>query len=216
MSTRFKIDYNGWSDEASPIKDDVKVKTSHAKLTAQMTNSLVAKEWRKKNPDKAKSIAEKGGNKTLKLKIGIHNRSHKEMSEHAKSLYKQGKGMASISKLERKRLGKEYGKKNLIDEVICEKCGRSVNKGNYAKSHGKKCKELDKINLINLLPNKFTQSITKEIAEEHGIKNWKALNIFHDTCPYTKCIVKVDRPNQFNPSWYGKNKREINKILSVL
>ena len=214
MSTLFKINYNDWSDEASPIKDDVNIKISHNKLTAQTNNSLEAKEWRKKNPDKSKSIASIGGNKTLKLKIGIHNRTHKEMSEHSKNLYKQGKGMASISKSERKRLGIEYGKKNLCSEVICEKCGRSVNKGNYAKSHGKKCKELDKIKLINLLPNKFTQSITKKIAEENRIKNWKALNIFHDTCPYTKCIIKVDRPNQFNPSWYAKNKREINKVCS--
>ena len=34
MSTRFKIDYKGWSDDASPISKDVKVKTSHAKLVA--------------------------------------------------------------------------------------------------------------------------------------------------------------------------------------
>jgi hypothetical protein len=31
---KFNITYKGWSDEASPIKSDVKVKTSHAKLVA--------------------------------------------------------------------------------------------------------------------------------------------------------------------------------------
>jgi hypothetical protein len=33
MSTRFKIDYKEWNEDASPISKDVKVKTSHAKLT---------------------------------------------------------------------------------------------------------------------------------------------------------------------------------------
>ena len=30
--TKYKIDYKGWRDEASPIKSDVKVTTSHARL----------------------------------------------------------------------------------------------------------------------------------------------------------------------------------------
>jgi len=34
MSTRFNINYNDWSDEASPIKSDVKIKSSHNKLIA--------------------------------------------------------------------------------------------------------------------------------------------------------------------------------------
>lgn len=34
MSTHFNIDYSEWSDEASPIKKDVKIKTSHNKLVA--------------------------------------------------------------------------------------------------------------------------------------------------------------------------------------
>jgi len=34
MSTHFNIDYSGWSDEASPIKNDVKINVSHGKLVA--------------------------------------------------------------------------------------------------------------------------------------------------------------------------------------
>lgn len=37
--SKYKIDYKGWSDEASPIKLDVKVKTSHEKLVA---NTFIA------------------------------------------------------------------------------------------------------------------------------------------------------------------------------
>jgi hypothetical protein len=201
MSTHFKIDYNGWSEDSSPINKDVKVKTSHAKLISQTTNSNKAKEWRKKNYDKASEFGKIGG----KL-VGGSEDGKKRM---AKIGEKYGKVYGG--KFLPKDAGKK-GKENLLKQIVCEKCNKSVNKGNYAKSHGKKCKELDKINLINLLPNKFTQSITKKIAEKNGIKNWKTLNIFHNTCPYTKCIIKVDKPNQFNPSWYVKNNKEINKV----
>jgi hypothetical protein len=205
MSTRFKIDYKGWSDDASPISKDVKVKTSHNKLVSQKQNALARGEWGRKNPDKQKQIATKGGE-------AVNTPELKEKMSKIGKQYGKENAVKYIPIETKKRNGKQYGKQNLCSELICEKCGRSVNKGNYAQSHGKKCKELDKIKLINLLPDKFTQGIVKEIAEEHGIKNWKALNIFHDTCPYTKCIIKVDKPNQFNPCWYGKNKREINKI----
>ena len=172
MSTHFKINYNDWSDEASPIKDDVKIKTSHRKLTAQTNNSLEAKEWRKKNPEKASKNAAKGGNKIGKTKEG------RDRMSKVGTKYGAENAVKFIPIETKQKNGKKYGKQNLCSEIICEKCGRLVNKGNYAQSHGKKCKELDKIKLINLLPDKFTQSITKEIAEEHGIKNWKALNIF--------------------------------------
>ena len=205
MSTRSKIDYSDWSEDASPIKSDIKVKVSHNKLVSQKQNALARGEWGRKNPDKQKQIATKGGE-------AVNTPELKEKMSKIGTKYGPENAVKYIPIETKKRNGKKYGKQNLCSEIICEKCGRSVNKGNYAQSHGKKCRELDKIKLINLLPDKFTQSIVKEIAEEHGIKNWKALNIFHDTCPYTKCIIKVDRPNQFNPSWYGKNKREINKI----
>ena len=40
MSTHFKIDYKGWSDEASPIKADVKIKSSHRKLVANTETGI--------------------------------------------------------------------------------------------------------------------------------------------------------------------------------
>jgi len=214
--SKYKISYDGWSDEASPIKSDVKIKVSHNKLVSQSQNALARGEWGRKNPNKSKKIAAGGGYKTLELGTGIHCLSTEEMSEHGKKNYREGKGIASLTKKERSTIGKKYGKQNLISEIICEKCGRTVNKGNYAKVHGKKCRELDKIKLIELLPNKFTKGILKEIAVEHRIKNWNSLNLLHHTCPYTKCIIKVDKPNQYNPNWYGKNKREINKVKKYI
>ena len=75
MSTRFKINYNEWSDEASPISKDVKVKTSHNKLVSQKQNADARGEWAKKNPDKQKKIAISGGKasntKEQREKLGI-------------------------------------------------------------------------------------------------------------------------------------------------
>lgn len=210
---KYNISYKGrWSDDASPVSKETKINVSHKKLVAQTSNSLEAKEWRKKNPDKSKKIAKNGGDKTLELGIGIHARSKEQMSEHSKKNYKEGKGFAKLTKKEKSKLGKVFGKQNLCSEIVCEKCGKLVNKGNYAKSHGKKCRELDKIKLLNLLPYKFTKQIIREIALDNRIKNWEKLNLLHDTCPYTICIIKVDKPNQYNPCWYRKNKIEINKI----
>lgn len=205
MLTHFKIDYSRWStDDTSPINDDIKVKTSHAKLVSQSENSDKAKEWRKNNKNKASSIASIGGIQSVKLKKGIHKRTKDEMSNHSKNLYKEGKGFAKVTKKERSNIGKTIGKLNLCNEIICEKCGKIVNKGNYSKSHGTKCRENEKIALVKLLPNKFTKSILKEIALENGIKDWEKLNLLHDSCPYTKCIKKVEKPNQYNPCWYSK------------
>jgi hypothetical protein len=103
------------------------------------------------------------------------------------------------------------GKQNLLKEFICEKCGNKVNRGNYTQFHGKKCREADKIKLINSLPDKFTKAIVKEIAEKIGIKDWIKLNILHHTCPYVKMYKKVDKPNQYNPCWYKKVKSKLKK-----
>lgn len=206
--SKYKISYDGWSDEASPIKADVKVKTSHNKLVSQSQNSKSAKNWRDKNPDKASEIASMGG-ETSKTKEGRARMSKVGSKYGVINGKKYGKIYGPIN-------GKLYGKQNLISEIVCEKCGRTVNKGNYAKVHGKKCRELDKIKLIELLPSKFTKTITKDIAKEHRIKNWEKLNIFHHTCPYTKCVIKVEKPNQYNPCWYGKNIKEINKVKKYI
>lgn len=205
MSTRFKIKYDNWSEDASPISKDVKINKSHNKLVAQSKNSEQAKKWREKNPDKASEIASAGGKKS-------RSSARRKIMSNIGKQYGADNAVKYISLETKKRNGKKFGKQNLCSEIICEKCGKSVNKGNYAKSHGKKCRELDKIKLLNLLPDKFTKSIIKEIALDSGIKNWEKLNLLHDTCPYTICIIKVDKPNQYNPCWYRKNKREINKI----
>lgn len=175
-----------------------------------------AKEWRVKNSKKAKEIATIGGNKTFELGLGIHSETFEVRSQRAKKSYKDGKGMAKLTREERSKIGKTIGRKNLVSEIVCENCGKKVNKGNYAQFHSIKCREEKIINLINLLPEKFTKSIVKKIAEENKIKGWENWNIFHELCSYTKCIIKVERPNQFNPCWYGKNKREINKVKKFI
>jgi hypothetical protein len=209
MSTHFNIDYSGWSDEASPIKKDVKIKTSHNKLVSQKQNALARGEWGRKNPDKQRKIGIKGGEavNTPELK--------QKMSKIGKQ-YGPENAVKYIPIETKKRNGKKYGKQNLVSDIVCETCGRKTNKGNYAQFHGKKCREKDIINFIQLLPDKFTKSIARDIAKENRIKGWEKWNIFHDLCIYTKCIVKVDKPNQYNPCWYGKNKREINKVYKSI
>jgi hypothetical protein len=203
---KYNITYKGrWSDDASPVSNDTKINVSHKKLVAQKQNADARGEWGRKNPDKQKRIAVSGGNKSKE----IHRR--KQAAKIGKK-YGAENAVKYISIETKKRNGKNYGKNNLCSEVICEKCGKSVNKGNYAQSHGNKCRELDKIKLLNLLPYKFTKQIIREIALDNRIKNWEKLNLLHDTCPYTICIIKVDKPNQYNPCWYRKNKIEINKI----
>lgn len=204
MSIPFKIDYSQYNEDSSPIKSDVNITASHSKLTAQTNNSLQAKEWRKKNPNKASEIASKGGekSKTSEAKNRMSKIGIKYGAENA----------IKYIPLETKSTnGKKFGKYNLISDIICSKCGNKTNKGNL-RFHEDNCKELDKIKFIELLPSKFTKSIAKKIAEDNKIRDWEKLNIFHKTCDYIKCIIKVDKPNQFNPCWYSKNIKEINKV----
>jgi len=209
MSTRFKIDYNGWSDDSSPFSKDVKIKNSHSKLIANTQNSKKAKEWRKNNPNKSSEIAHKGGQVS-------NTKEQRERCSKTGKKYGAENAIKYIPLETKQRNGKKFGKLNLLKEFICEKCGLTVNKGNYVQFHSKKCREADKIKLIDLLPNKFTKSIVKHIAEENGIYDWKKLNILNENCLYTKCIIKVEKPNQYNPSWYSKNKKQINKVKKYL
>ena len=202
---KYNITYKGrWSDDASPVSNDTKINVSHKKLVAQKQNADARGEWGRKNPDKQKKIAVSGGNKSKEP----HRR--KQAAEIGKKY--GAENAVKYIPIETKQRNARKAKKNLITEFTCEVCGRIVNRGNYHQYHGDNCREHDKINLINKLPNKFTKAMVKEVAEELGILDWVRLNILHDTCPYTKYIVKVDKPNQYNPCWYGKNKKEINKM----
>lgn len=170
----------------------------------QKTATERAKKWREQNSEKAKEIGVSGGIECMKLRVGIHAETFEIRSERAKKNYKQGKGFAKLTKDEKSIIGKTFGKKNLVGEIVCEKCGRITNKGNYKQFHGNKCRELDKIKLIKELPDFFTKSIVKETANRIGIESWEKLNILHSSCPYTTIHIKVDKPNQFNPCWYKK------------
>lgn len=208
MLIHSKIDYTEYSEDASPISKDVNIKISHKKLVSQKQNALARAEWGKKNPDKVKEIAIKAGELSK-------NDDRRQICSEVGKKYGPENAVKYIPIETKKRNGKKFGKKNLVDEIICEKCGRITNKGNY-RFHGNNCKEFIKIKLLDLLPDKFTQQIIKKVAEEFDIQNWKTLNLIHHSCPYTKCIIKVDRPNQFNPCWYGKNIEEINKVKKYL
>lgn len=201
---KYKINYNEWNEDASPIKDDVKINVSHNKLVAQSQNANERAKWAEKNPDKQRKIASSGGQNS-KTKEG-----RKRMSEVGKK-YGPNNAVEFIP-IETKRKNGRKARQNLIGDIVCEKCGRKTNIGNYAQFHGKKCREKDKVKILKKLPDKFTKSMLKEVAEKMEIMDWSRLNLLHPTCPYTKCIIKVDNPNQYNPCWYGKNKREINKI----
>ena len=167
-----------------------------------------AKEWRKANPERAREIGLMGG-ETSKTPEG-----RARMSEVGK---KYGKiyGGKTLTKEEYSENGRKYGKQNLISEIVCEKCGRTVNKGNYAKIHGDNCRELDKIQFIDLLPNIFTTSEMKKIANDNNI-DWMRLNILHHTCIYISIKEKGKFPFQINPNIYSKNTKEINKIKKQL
>jgi hypothetical protein len=133
-----------------------------------------ALEFRKNNPEKASEIALKGGNATFKKKTGIHAETFEVRSERAKKSYKEGKGMAKLTKEQRSKIGKSIGKKNLVGEIICELCGRKTNKGNYKQFHGDNCREKNIIEFIELLPNKFTKGIAKEISIKYEIATYPA------------------------------------------
>lgn len=149
--------------------------------------------------DGASDGAKIRGQKSVEEKLGIHAATKEQRSEWAKN-----SGFSAMSPEERSSIGKTYGKKNLLKEIVCEKCGNTVNKGNYHQFHGEKCREADKIRLINALPDLFTKAMIKEVANRIEIKDWEKLNITHHTCPYTEIHIKVERPNQYNPSWYKK------------
>jgi hypothetical protein len=168
-----------------------------------------AVEWRKNNPQQSSEIGVMGGISSLEQNKGIHAESFEVKSERAKKNYKKGKGFAKLTPQELSDNGTKYGKQNLIGEIVCEKCVRTVNKGNYSQFHGNNCNELQKIQLLELLPHKFTKSILIYIAKINNIENVETLNILHDTCPYTFIKSKIQKSNQFNPQWYFKNQQSI-------
>jgi len=173
-----------------------KTKTGKAKLLAAA--KLGTEKAAKLPTSKSKLQGAINGGK----KIGGSVEGKKRMSELGKKwagIY----GFNQMTKEEQKEIGRKYGKQNLVGEIICEKCGRTTNKGNY-RFHGNNCRESDKLRLINTLPDLFTKQIVKETAIKLNIDDWIKLNILHPTCPYTEIHIKVEKPNQFNPCWYKK------------
>jgi hypothetical protein len=174
----------------------------------QVSATKASIEWRKNNPEKATQIAKMGGENS-KTEEG-RNRCSKVGKK-----YGPENAVKYIPIETKKRNGTKYGKQNLVGEIMCEKCGRITNKGNYAQSHGQNCRELDKIKFIDLLPNIFTTSEMKKIANANNI-DWIRLNILHHTCIYISIKEKGKFPFQMNPNIYSKNKKEINKVKKYI
>jgi hypothetical protein len=165
--------------------------------------------WALNNPEEASERGTKGGDACMAKGVGIHALTFEQMSEQGKKNYEAGLGIASLTPEQRSEIGKEFGKPNLVGEIICGVCGRTTNIGNYTQSHGDNCRELHKVRLIDALPNIFTSAIIDIIAEKIGILNVEQLNIKHNTCEYTKVDVMVENPNNFKPQWYKKNIEKI-------
>jgi len=178
-----------------------KTESGNKKLSdSARMGSNKAKVWRQNNKQQSTKISKLGGYTSKQLGVGIHGMTKEQRIEHAKYCASIA-GFSQMTKEEQTQIGKKYGKKNLLKKMICEECGKEVNRGNYHQFHGNKCREKKKKDLLNLLPDTFTSVDLRNVAKENGI-NIKGLNILHHTSTYVKCIKSGS--NQFNPGVYKK------------
>lgn len=80
-------------------------------------------------------------------------------------------------------LGKKYWKgawEASLEIVKCEVCDQSVNTGNYAKWHGKKCKHNQIIEYFDQLPNDFTRKQAVQLCNDLGYPKNFARKIVND------------------------------------
>jgi hypothetical protein len=116
MLTHFKIDYKGWSDEASPINPDIKVKTSHAKLVANAEISERNKDpkFRQKVSKGVSkhfgSIEERFISKLTKVKGGCIEYPNRWICSNGKQT-------------QPKQFAAEYYKLGFTKEMVVQKCG---------------------------------------------------------------------------------------------
>lgn len=101
----YKINYKGWSDEASPIKSDVKIKTSHAKLVGFTLISEKHK-GKKLSDEHKKKISDKSKNKIM---------SEEAKEKISKALSDKPKSKEHIEKLKKTKLKYKITKKQIID-----------------------------------------------------------------------------------------------------
>jgi len=116
--SKYKIDYNGWSDDASPIKSDVKIKTSHAKLVA---NSEIAER------NKAEKFREKVS-KGLKKYFGtLEDRFFNYVTKHKNGCWTCSKRTIMHDKIEyqSKQISLLLHNKKQTAECIVSTCGNN-------------------------------------------------------------------------------------------
>jgi hypothetical protein len=103
--SKYKIDYNGWSDDASPIKPDVKIKSSHARLVG-FTLISESKKGKKHSEEHKKKIGEKSKNRKL---------SNDTKNKISKALSNKSKSNEHIQKLKKTKLQYKITKKQILD-----------------------------------------------------------------------------------------------------
>jgi hypothetical protein len=114
--SKYKISYDGWSDEASPIKSDVKIKVSHAKLVHYGRLAI-----RERTNSEREKLSKAGRNKVMseeaKGKISKGNKN-KKVSEEVKekiSLTLKGRKLSNktCEKMSESRTGTTHSKKTI-------------------------------------------------------------------------------------------------------
>lgn len=118
MSTHSKIDYNGWSEEASPISNKIKVKTSHNKLVA---NTFISD--RNKDPKFREKVS-----KGLKKYFGsLNDRFFNYVTKHKNGCWTCSKKTIMHDKIEyqSKEISLLLHNKKQTAECIVTTCGNN-------------------------------------------------------------------------------------------
>jgi hypothetical protein len=159
--SKYKISYNGWSDESSPIKSDVKVKTSHNRLVANHMTSE-----RNKDPNFRKKVAK-----------GVSKYYGKVEDRFNSNLVKGKNGCIEYTKrwivyngqdLQPKTFSALYHNLGFTKELIVQKCG------NKKCVNPKHLIEMDRteqaINMLKVRKNKIGDNHHNSKLSEKDIK----------------------------------------------
>lgn len=118
MSIRFNIDYKGWSDDASPINPNIKIKESHAKLIANTETSL-----RNKDP----KFREKVSNGLKKYFGSLEERFFNCITKHKNGCWTCSKKTITYNKIDyqAKEISVMLHKIKQTNECITTNCGNN-------------------------------------------------------------------------------------------
>jgi len=125
--SKYKISYDGWSDEASPIKADVKVKTSHAKLVHYGRLAI-----RERTAEEREKISKASKGKVMskeaieKIRKGNKNKiiSDEVKLKISKTLKGREVPLDTREKMSESRIGKTHSKKTIkkLEKAAQKRC----------------------------------------------------------------------------------------------